>query len=272
MLLPSRLLLPFSDLRSQTLRNGKSKKHMKNIALSVLIVLVFGAVLVATLSMFEVTKEAAKPIVGGFPLAIPAVHQLLQKSGSRLSLSATKRGVVSLQGYTMPVVMLALYGFLILLSTSEIMGFLTGFAGAAAGVTAGNALYINLLAIIPQMIVAYFVGRWIGVRSKSKGLFATLAVAFSVPFIDLAGAVLLSITGKHTMGEFLIMLLISAIKYAVPAVFGYWRGRVIQLSRYLAYLLRALPQESRDALVNLASDEAKRLASNGASQLRTAAI
>lgn len=241
---------------------------MKNVALSVLIVLVLGTVLVATLSMFEITKEAAKPIVGGFPLAIPAVHQLLQKSGSRLSLSARKRGVVSFQGYTMPVVMVALYGFLILLSTSEMMGFLTGFAGAAAGVAAEKAFYINLLAIIPEMIVAYFVGRWIGVRSKSKGLFATLAIAFFVPFIDYAGAILLSIT-KATMGGFLVTLLIGVVKYGVPAVLGYWRGRVIQLSRYLAYLLRALPQESRDALVNLASDEAKRLASNHASKLST---
>jgi hypothetical protein len=234
----------------------------------VLIVLVLGTVLVATLSMFEITKAAANPIVGGFPLAIPAVHQLLQKSGSRLSLSARKRGVVSLQGYTMPVVMVGLYGFLILLSASEMMGFLTGYAGSAAGVTAENAFYIHLLAIIPEMIVAYFVGRWIGVRSKSKGLFATLAIAFFVPFIDLAGAILLSIT-KATMGGFLMMLLIPVVKYAVPALLGYWRGRVIQLSRYLAYLLRALPQESRDALVNLASDEAKRLASNRASKLST---
>jgi hypothetical protein len=242
---------------------------MKNVALSVLIVLVLGTALVATLSKFETTKAAVNPIVGSFPLAIPAVHQLLQKSGSRLSLSARKRGVVSLQGYTMPVVMVALYGFLILLSASEMMGFLTGYAGSAASVTAENAFYIDLLAIIPEMIVAYFVGRWIGVRSKSKGLLATLAIAFFVPFIDLTGAILLSITKATTIGGFLMMLLIPVVKYAVPALLGYWRGRVIQLSRYVAYLLRALPQESRDALVNLASDEAKRLASNRASKLST---
>jgi ABC-type Na+ efflux pump permease subunit len=43
---------------------------MKNVVLSVLVVLVLGTVLVATLSMFEVTKEAAKHIVGGFPLML----------------------------------------------------------------------------------------------------------------------------------------------------------------------------------------------------------
>jgi len=248
---------------------------MKNVALSVLVVLVLGAVLVVPLSNFESTRKAVEPIIGGFPAAVIAVHQLLQKSGSRLSLSARRRGVVSLHGYTMPVVMLALYGILITLSGSEVMGFLAGSAASAAGLTGEKALSIAMLTIIPQMIVAYFVGRWIGVRSESKGLFAILAVAFFVPFIDLVIGLFipdvkkLLFPSKPTIADFLILLLMGAVKYGVPAVFGYWRGRVIQVSRYLAYLLRALPQESRDALVNLASDEAKRLASNSASQLST---
>src|SRR5438876_10960778 len=158
---------------------------MKNVALSVLVVVVLGAVLVVPLSNFEITQKAVGPIIGGFPAAVIAVHQLMQKSVSRLSLSARKRGVVSLHGYTMPVVMLALYGILITLSGSEVMGFLAGSAARAAAVAAENAVYIVALTVIPQMIVAYFVGRWIGVRSESKGLFAILALAFFVPFIDL---------------------------------------------------------------------------------------
>jgi hypothetical protein len=247
---------------------------MKNAVLSVLIVLVLGGVLVGTLWSFEITREAVVPVVKGFPAAIIAVHQLLQKSGSRLSLSARKRGVVSLHGYTMPVVMLALYGFLILLSASELAGFLTSAAASAAGVAAENAGPITFLAIIPAMIVAYFVGRWIGVRSESKGVLAVLAVVFFVPFIDLVVMLFLPqsstpMLGERKVGALLILFLYSEIIYGVPAVLGYWRGRVLQLSRYLAYLSRALPQESREALVNLASDEAKRLASSGGSQLGT---
>jgi len=230
---------------------------MKNVALSVLIVLILGAVLVVPLSNFKITQKAVEPIIAGFPTAVIAVHQLLQKSGSRLSLSARKRGVVSLHGYSMPVVMLALYAILIVLSASELAGFLTGDAASAAGVAAKNAGPITQLAIIPSMIVAYFVGRWIGVRSQSKGLLAVLAVAFFVPVIDFIVASLLGIQVSFKA------LLLSAIMYGVSAVFGYWRGRVVQLSRYLYYLSRALPQESREALVNLASDEAKRLASSG---------
>jgi hypothetical protein len=211
---------------------------------------------------------------------------------------------VSFHGYAMPVVMLALYGILIMLSVpslvaflvGSVIGFAEGFAAAFAGVALEKPTEIDFdshirpFVVIAQLIVAYFVGRWIGVRSESKGLFAILAIAFFAPFIDLVlglfhlplvdvspevsdWAVTMKVEGPGQIGEFLIIFLIillgGVVKIGVPAVFGYWRGRVIQSSRYLTYLLRALPQESRDALVNLASDEAKRLASSGASQLGT---
>lgn len=249
---------------------------MKNVIISVLVVGLLAAAVAAALSISEFTKEAAKPIAGSLMAAIPAVHQLLQKSGSRLSLSARKRGVVSFHGYAMPVVMLALYGILIMFSVPFLVGFVKGFAEGFAAGFAGVALekapkidfsIIRPFIIIAQLIVAYFVGRWIGIRSESKGLFAILAIAFFVPFIDLVRGLFLE--GPGQIGKFLIILLVGVVKIGVPAVFGYWRGRVIQSSRYLTYLLRALPQESRDALVNLASDEAKRLASSGASQLGT---
>jgi hypothetical protein len=289
MLLPSRLLSPL--FRSAPRRPNaiwKREKYMKNVVLSVLVVLVLGAAVVATLSIFEITKKAAELIAGMLAAAIPTVHQLLQKSGSRLSLSARKRGVVSLQGYTMPVVMLALYGILILWSASELMGALAGVAASAAGVTKENFSSILALAAIPQMIVAYFVGRWIGVRSQSKGLFAVLAVGFFAPFIDwlishFAG-IEVPLGSKpekfesprleffYYCGAVLSYLTVITVKLTVPALLGYWRGRGIQLSRYLVYLLRALPQDSQNALVNLASDEAKRLASSSGSELSTPPI
>jgi hypothetical protein len=215
---------------------------MKNVALSVLVVLVLGTVLVATLSMFEITKEAAKPIVGGIPLAIPAVHQMLQKSGSRLSLSARKRGVVSFHGYTMPLIMLALYGILIVFAASELAGFFTGVAVGAAGLGLEYVSQFWMLAMIPTMMVAYLVGTWIGGRSESKGLFAILAIALCVPFLDrVLGLVLMSrqdlltmFQAKNTTGPLLIGGAVNCVLIAVFAGLGYWRGRVVQSSRYSA--------------------------------------
>jgi uncharacterized membrane protein YtjA (UPF0391 family) len=150
----------------------------------VLIVLGLGAVVVATLSMFKVTEEAAKPFAGILPLAIPAVHQLLQQSGSHLSLSPRKRGLVDRRGYALPLWMLALYGVLIVLAVFELMSGLTGIAGTSAGLAKEKLAYVGTPGLIPTMMVAYLVGRWIGIRSQSKGLFVVLAVAFFVPFIE----------------------------------------------------------------------------------------
>jgi hypothetical protein len=255
---------------------------MKNVVISVLVVGLLAAAIVAVSSMSESTKETGQTIAKMLIGAIPAVHQLLQKSGSRLSLSPKKRGVVSFYGYTMPVVMLALYGILIMLAVPFLVAFVHGgLIGYQAGFERGAGLPLSNpsqnygsdegFVMLALPIVAYFVGKLIGVRSESKGLFAILAVAFFAPFIDLLLSVFLkgwAEPGERPVGigGFLILLLFRVILIGVPAVFGYWRGRVIQSSRYLAYLGHALPQESRDALVNLASDEAKRLASSAALQ------
>jgi len=45
----------------------------------------------------------------------------------------------------------------------------------------------------------------------------------------------------------------------VPALLGYWRGRKLRLSKYLYYLLGVLPKETRDAVVELAFDEAQKI-------------
>jgi hypothetical protein len=251
--------------------------QMKNVLISVLVVGLLAAAVAAALSISEFTKAAATPIAGSLIAAIPAVHQLLQKSGSRLSLSPRKRGLVDRRGYALPLWMLALYGVLIVLAVFELMSGLSGLAGTSAGLAKEKLAYVGILGLIPTMMVAYLVGRWIGVRSQSKGLFVVLAVAFFVPFIDRVLAVAFMsredlsayFHSTNTTELLLVAIVELGVLIAVPAIFGYWRGRVVQLSRYLGYLVRALPKESQEALVDLASDEAKRLASNSASQSGT---
>src|SRR5262245_64595794 len=111
---------------------------MKNFIIIVLVVGLLAATIVAALPVSESAKEEGKQIAGSLLVAIPIVHQLLQKSGSRLSLLPKKRGVVSFYGYTMPVVMLALYGILIMLAVPFLVGFVKGgLIGLQEGFQAG---------------------------------------------------------------------------------------------------------------------------------------
>jgi hypothetical protein len=222
------------------------------------------------------TKDAAKPLAAGFMGAIPFVHQLLQNRGSHLSLSAGKRGIVSRSGYSMPWYLLALYGALILIGVSQLASGLCGAAAALAEVPKSDFILIAMLGTIPTMIFAYLIGTWIGARSERKGLLAILIAAVSVPIFDRAFAFI--VMGRKEMGIvfqnesvfvlFVIPIAALGLLLTVPGLFGYWRGRRMHLSRYLGYLLRALPEDCRETLVNLAYDEAKRLAPRGAAETK----
>lgn len=48
--------------------------------------------------------------------------------------------------------------------------------------------------------------------------------------------------------------------FLVPGLLGYWRGRKYRLSKYLHYLLGVLPEETRDTVIDLAFDEAQKVA------------
>src|SRR5215471_3300681 len=111
---------------------------MKNVIISVLVVGLLAAAILAVFSMSESTKDLGQKFAASLVGVIPVVHQLLQKSGSRLSLLPKKRGVVSFYGYTMPVVMLALYGILIMLAVPFLVSFVRGaLIGFQAGFREG---------------------------------------------------------------------------------------------------------------------------------------
>jgi hypothetical protein len=44
----------------------------------------------------------------------------------------------------------------------------------------------------------------------------------------------------------------------VAGLLGYWRGQKYRLSKYLHYLLGVLPAETRDAVIELAFEEAQK--------------
>lgn len=240
---------------------------MKNIILALTIVFGIAALLIAGLSYFEFTRDMVKQVVGPLIAAIPLVHQLLQKRGSDLSLSPAKRGVVSRSGYSMPWYFLALYGAMILIGVSQLVSGFAGVVAALADLQRSQFIYIAAVASIPTMICSYLVGAWIGARCQTKGLLAVWIAAMAVPLFDRALVFLLmdpaqvaELFGNSNMMVVLLQaILIGGLLFGVSGSIGYWRGRKAQLSRYLGYLLRALPQESKDTLVNIAYDEAKRL-------------
>jgi len=60
------------------------------------------------------------------------------------------------------------------------------------------------------------------------------------------------------------LLLLDIAKLALPGVVGLWAGHRRRLRAYLGYLVELLPPDTRDALVTLAYEDAKRLVSKSA--------
>jgi hypothetical protein len=134
----------------------------------------------------------------------------------------------------------------------------------------------GMLAILVQMsnlvivVAAYFVGRWVGTRCSQRGviticLIAALAATSLVVADTLLFAPDEAYTGVFKQERFGVRDNLTRIGRIlpftiVPLFIGYWRGRKQRLSKYLHYLLGVLPAETRDVTVELAFDEAKKVA------------
>jgi hypothetical protein len=102
------------------------------------------------------------------------------------------------------------------------------------------------------------VGRWIGTRCARRGVVAILLIG------PLASAIYISINFSVNKMEFQRILYEFANETCIfwgAGLFGYWRGHRHKLSAYLHYLMRVLPAETREAVVELTFEEAQRLGS-----------
>jgi hypothetical protein len=133
------------------------------------------------------------------------------------------------------------------------------------------------LVAIPSAVVAvlggYFVGRWIGTRCSRHGVVTMLLIAFLTAVGSIAMDVVLltdetylaAFDAERLAPSFLLSRIASiTLIFLVPGLLGYWRGRKHRLSKYLHYLLGILPEETRDTVIDLAFDEAQKVAATAA--------
>ena len=120
-----------------------------------------------------------------------------------------------------------------------------------------------LLAATPLKLVAGFlIGRRIGMRSRSRAWVIALATALLGPLIANYGMdAILWPFGAATQDDLrqdMVAVPVSFAQFAVAGLIGVWRGRRRQLAGYMEYLLSVLPSATRNALVDLAYEDAKK--------------
>jgi uncharacterized membrane protein YpjA len=170
---------------------------------------------------------------------------------------------------------MVLYGVLLLTAIDAISSFVAGLLAAGfmfsqdAQQDVITGMYLGLVLATPFVIVgAYLVGRWIGTRCSHRGVIVVLLVVLGYTVLQfvLEQSYLLLATDDDDVARFtretlVLRLIVAACLSVLLLLIGYWRGRKGRLSKYLHYLLGALPAETRDTVVELAFDEAQKVAS-----------
>jgi hypothetical protein len=252
---------------------------MKTLCAAVFIVL--AAILAAfhVLPLLGWDKALVGTIASSLVAGFPKIREELDK---QLAARTHPQGlsVLSLSGFGLPLPRLVLYGSLILFATMNLSSVVAGItltALAAAPEKLPNSIaVISFLIVMPAM---FLLGRWVGRRSIAQGLVAIFLIALlarmGVTVFDFAvltgGDRLGSLSGDALLaslyGEGFTVALTSAIGVAVffaLGAVGYWRGRRQRLGSYLGYLLKNVPSATQHLIVDLAFEEAARVAKSKA--------
>lgn len=238
---------------------------MKNIliAISLASVLVFACFF--TFSLLGFTKENAINISGVMVAFFVAIHQAIEKHENR-SFKSKQRRIITIDHYGYPWYLMVIYGITLTWAISSAGALTSGVIGAALGFQIEQSIKVSLLYMfLFTQSGLYFTGRWVGIKSLGCGIWSVITIglvhsiienflnwsfasdrAFSIFFGEIERSVWL-----------LIMMMVGGWVIRVPLlIFGYWRGRRIRRVSYLRFLMKLIPDESKNAIIDLAFEEA----------------
>ena len=205
-----------------------------------------------------------------FRSAFPKVLEALEQREGRESFAAGNQSpIYDFSGFQLAWPLMALSGFLLLISVDLISTlpavFIDNYVtyispGINKSVRSAYRLGLILSTNWPVMIFcAYLLGRWIGTRCSRRGIIAVL-LAIGSTAIMLTYDLLSPDEDELEPSEMVLDLL--RFPFLIGAgLIGYWRGQKYRLSRYLHYLMKVLPLETRDTVIQLAFEEAQKVAS-----------
>jgi hypothetical protein len=241
---------------------------MKNLGIS------FGIAFAASILFFcilnfglNLDAHAAYGIAGLPFISSTHLCELLEQREGRKRLSGAPashaRGVYTFDKFAISPAVIVVYGVVIMVVVVELLGAVAGFLAAIAD----DTKMILAFSVLFNVIAAYLTGRWIGSRSGSRGIIAILSlfvlavvIGKSIDFAIMSSADFKELYGEEKSLDLLLLhILGGSVILSISGLIGYWRGRRMRLLKYLRYLLGVLPKDTRDALVDLAYEEARNI-------------
>ena len=156
----------------------------------------------------------------------------------------------------------------VVLFTGALMGVIIGYAtlDGKVNIMQSNPLLLVATAFPLRVIAAAYLGCWIGTRSRRYVfgvLIGSIVLGYSAAFL-LSTLMIGNDQFTKLLGEDLTILqryttiLPDMVIFIIFGALGFWYGQRQKLVYYLAFIMRMLPQEIRQTIVEMARDEAVR--------------
>jgi hypothetical protein len=247
---------------------------MRNIVLAISIALAASATLyLLATGLSEATglnflAEVAKGAVGLPALSVQQIYGALEKrSATRALAQANFESMISAKDFSLHPFAVFLLSLVAMWGVVHFTGALMGALVALSGITPGTTTFASLVGLtsIPlKIIAAAYIGRWIGIRSQRYGFAVAVgsiglgcSVSFLAALLILGSDKLETMLGTTALSAFLFILPDFVI-YVISGVLGVWRGQRQRLANHLAFIMKILPEETRQVIVEMVRDEAIR--------------
>lgn len=234
---------------------------------AILTALVAALAAAGVLDFFGAPTEVSASVCTALMGFVPQIRDSLEKMAAAVPLRSVN--IVPFDSYGLNPARMVFQGGFWLFAVMNLNGVFAGIAYAITSATLdelGNLIGLFAFGLVLPFCV--ILGHWIGRRCMSNGLLATVGMVLLARIVNsffdhwLLDAELYSAIYGEGKGAWVIMKQSAfALAWLTPFVLlGYWWGRKKRLTSYMSCLLRKLPDDSRIALLQLAYEEASRLA------------
>jgi hypothetical protein len=186
---------------------------------------------------------------------------------------------VSVEGFSIGKPVMFVYATLVTIAILEFFAALSAlgilsfgaaiFSGQNPVTSSGSDLFQQFTALVgimslPSVFFAiYLLGRWVGARCGRNGLWLMPVALVAARAIDYAAMALYSPeawrqTRQIFIGREVIGVIIVFVLLALAGDSGVLRGNRIRIGTYLNYLLKQVPKETQDTILNIAFEEASK--------------
>src|SRR5262252_1154160 len=218
--------------------------------------------------------EVAKGAAGLPALSIQKVYEFLETSSAKHALETTGLGpTMSVKEFSIHPISAFLFSLIawtgVFLFTGMLMGMAVGLAQGEEDIKLDDKLLPPLIIFTSyplRVIAAIYIGCWIGTRSRSYVLAIVACsialgtgLGFLFSLVTLSSDQIKAFFGEElTTLERFTTLLPDMVIYIISAALGFWYGQRQKPIYYLGFIMKILRPETRQTIVEMVQDEAKR--------------